>query len=66
MFGKEKRFIRKHQEDKGFTSIHIWVDRKTGVNYLLMNYGSGCGLTPLLDENGQVVRDDPKDLIYDD
>ena len=66
MFGKEKRFIRKLHEEKGFTSFSIWVDRETGVNYLMMTYGNGGGLTPLLDANGQVVRDDPKDLQYDD
>ena len=66
MFGKEKRFTRKHEESKGLTTISVWVDRQTGVNYLLMTYGNGGGLTPLLDANGQVVRDDPRDLQYDD
>ena len=66
MFGKNKRFIVKHKEEQGFSSIRIWVDRETGVNYLLMTYGNGGGLTPLLDKNGQVVRDDPRNLQYDD
>ena len=66
MFGKDKRFFVKHKEEHGLSSIRVWVDRQTGVNYLLMTYGNGGGLTPLLDENGQVVRDDPRDLQYDD
>ena len=66
MFGKEKRFAIKHTEEKGFMCFQIIVDRLTGVNYLYTNSGNSGGLTPLLDENGQVVRDDPKDWQMDD
>ena len=36
-----------------FTSTRIIVDTETGVNYLLVSYGNGCGLTPLLDSDGK-------------
>ena len=62
MFGKKpRRFTLKFSEGHDFTSMQIMVDRQTGVNYLLVNQGNGVSLTPLLDENGQVVRDKPED-----
>ncbi len=33
----------------------IIVDTMTGVNYLLVGYGNGAGLTPLIDENGKPI-----------
>ncbi len=54
---EEKRFIIKEQQGIAFGSVSIIVDTKTGVNYL-MSIGSGpSSLTPLLDENGNVVID---------
>lgn len=32
--------------------MEIWVDRKTGVNYLFHFAGYSGGLTPLLDDMG--------------
>ena len=59
MFNKEKsekRFITKESQGIGFGAIEIIVDTKTGVNYLLPQSPYG-GITPLLDENGNVVID---------
>ena len=54
---KEKRFIVKEEQGIQFGDIQIVVDTVTGVNYL-MTVGSGpSGITPLLDENGNVVID---------
>lgn len=54
---KPKRFEIAYTQG-GFTnSAAVWVDRETGVNYLLINdaaNGAG-GLTPLLDKDGKVV-----------
>ena len=36
-------------------STEILVDKKTGVNYLYVSTAYGSGLTPLLNENGQVI-----------
>ena len=51
---KEKRFVLKEAQGLGMGAIEILVDTKTGVNYLVPQYPYG-GITPLLDENGNVV-----------
>ncbi len=33
----------------------IWVDKKTGVNYMFHAAGNAGGLTPLLDRDGKPV-----------
>ena len=33
----------------------VYVDMKTGVNYLCVQAGSSIGLTPLLDKDGKPV-----------
>ncbi len=59
---EEKRFISKLTQGVGVTqgvglsAIEIIVDTTTGVNYLLSQTPYG-GITPLLDENGNVVID---------
>ena len=55
-----KRFKIK-EKDRFFEGmIRIIVDTKTGVNYI-MTSGLGLnGITPLLDENGNVVIDKVK------
>ncbi len=54
---KEKRFIVKDEQGIQLGGIQILVDTVTGVNYL-MTIGSGpSGITPLLDENGNVIID---------
>lgn len=60
MFGKkseeDQRFYIKSSEDiPTLGRIIVLVDRETGVNYLQTWVGSGSGITPLLDRNGQVV-----------
>ena len=53
-----KRFAVIYKEgsqlkDEGIRQI--LVDRKTGVNYLVWKSGYAGGVTPLLDEKGNVV-----------
>ena len=50
---KEKRFIKTFSE--GLGSNEIWVDTKTGVNYLYHSGGYGGGLTVLLNRDGTPV-----------
>ena len=50
---KEKRFIKTFSE--GLGSNEIWVDKKTGVNYLFHASGYAGGLTPLLKADGTPV-----------
>lgn len=33
----------------------ILVDKKTGVNYLVVTSGYGLGVTPLLDQDGKPI-----------
>ena len=41
---------------QGFSSLtEIWVDKKTGVNYLFHATGYAGGLTPLLNRDGTPV-----------
>lgn len=37
------------------TTMEIWVDKETGVNYLYYHSGYSGGLTPLLDKDGKPV-----------
>ena len=50
----EKRFIKVYS-DGAFGSNEIWVDTKTGVNYLVHAAGYAGGLTPLLNRDGTPV-----------
>ncbi|MDE5834118.1 MAG: hypothetical protein K2H26_01200 [Ruminococcus sp.] len=50
---KTKRFVVKEEQSLSISTVQIIVDTVTGVNYL----STITGLTPLLDENGNVVID---------
>ena len=50
----DNRFDRVYSQGV-VSSVEIWVDRETGVNYLYMSRGYGGGLTPLLDREGKPV-----------
>ena len=62
MFGREKkpsRFVVKETHGVGVYSLCVICDTATGVNYLAAG-GDGLSLTcitPLLDENGNIVID---------
>ena len=52
----EKRFVKTYSQGGFVNSImEIWVDRKTGVNYLFTQSGYAGGLTPLLDREGKPI-----------
>ena len=51
---KKERFEKVFSQGK-ITITQIWVDRKTGVNYLFHKDGYSGGLTPLLDREGKPV-----------
>ena len=60
MAKKEKRFLKTYSQDLG--SVVIYVDKKTGVNYMYVNGGYGGGLTPLLNRDGTpVITTVPRD-----
>ncbi len=51
---KEKRFIKTYS-DGVFGSIEVFVDRKTGVNYIFKASGYAGGLCPLIDAEGKPI-----------
>lgn len=55
---KETRFETIYKQTSAMTFVCILRDTKTGVNYLFSKNGYAGGLTPLLDENGEVVVTD--------
>ena len=50
----EKRFEQIYTQGV-LSTIQIWVDKETGVNYLYMTNGETGGLTPLLGRDGKPV-----------
>lgn len=56
MAKKEDRFLKTWSQGGSFTSVtEIWVDKRTGVNYLFHASGYAGGLTPLLNADGKPV-----------
>ena len=51
---KENRFVKVYSQGS-LSSMEIWVDKLTGVNYLFHQSGYAGGLTPLLDKDGKPV-----------
>lgn len=50
----EDRFVQIYSQ--GLANVtEIWMDKKTGVNYVFHVCGSAGGLTPLLDREGKPV-----------
>ena len=47
------RFVRVYSQGI-VDAVEIWVDMETGVNYMWRKAANAGGLTPLLDENGNV------------
>lgn len=52
--GKNDRFERIYSQGT-MNAMEIWVDRKTGVNYVFHAAGYAGGITPLLDRDGKPV-----------
>ena len=51
---KATRFEKIYSQGS-LSSMEIWVDKLTGVNYLYRQSGYSGGLTPLLDKDGKPV-----------
>lgn len=50
----KERFEKIYTQGK-LNVTEIWVDKKTGVNYVFHASGYAGGLTPLLDRDGKPV-----------
>jgi len=48
------RFERTYSQGR-MTTLEIWVDKQTDVNYLYRQSGYSGGLTPLLDQDGKPI-----------
>lgn len=56
MAKQEDRFLKIYSQGSGLSSLsEIWVDKRTGVNYLFHACGYAGGLTPLLNADGKPV-----------
>ena len=51
---KNERFEKVYTQGT-LSTIEIWVDKETGVNYIFRQSGHAGGLTPLLDREGKPV-----------
>ena len=51
---KEQRFKKTYTQGK-LNGMEIWVDKKTGVNYLFTFSGYAGGLTVLVDREGKPI-----------
>lgn len=56
MVKQDDRFLKIYSQSNGFGSLNeIWVDKRTGVNYLFHANCNAGGLTPLLNADGSPV-----------
>lgn len=51
---KDQRFEKIYSQGT-MTTMEIWVDKETGVNYVFRASGYAGGMTPLLDREGKPV-----------
>ena len=52
--GKNERFEKVYSQGM-LSTIEIWVDKDTGVNYIFRQEGNSGGMTVLLDKDGKPV-----------
>ena len=54
---KEDRFVKTVVDNGGFSDNYmaIYVDRKTGVNYLFSSCGNAGGMCVLVDRDGKPI-----------
>ena len=57
MAQKEDRFIKTVVDNGGFSDNYmaVYVDKKTGVNYLFSSYGNAGGMCVLVDRDGRPI-----------
>ena len=54
MARKEEQFKKTYSQGK-LSGVEVWVDKKTGVNYVFAFSGYAGGLTPLLNRDGKPI-----------
>ena len=64
MAKKDPRFhVISAGDDAFLCDAAIWIDKKTGVNYLFVQRGSAGGLTVLVDAQGKPIITPPSQLM---
>ena len=51
----DKRFVKTYKQGFWDRTMEVWVDKKTGVNYLVTNTGYAGGMTVLVDAQGKPI-----------
>ena len=51
----DKRFEKTYSQGFWDRTMEIWVDKKTGVNYLVTQAGYSGGMTVLVDREGKPI-----------
>ena len=51
----DKRFVKTYNQGFWDRTMEIWVDKKTGVNYLVTQSGYAGGMTVLVDAQGKPI-----------
>ena len=51
----EKRFVKSYSQGFWDRTMEVWVDKKTGVNYLVTQSGYSGGMTVLVDREGKPI-----------
>ncbi len=54
MAKEDARFVKSYSQGK-LNGIEIWVDKRTGVNYIFTFSGYAGGLTVLVDAEGRPI-----------
>ena len=52
---EEKRFVKSYSQGFWGRTMEVWVDKKTGVNYLVTQSGYSGGMTVLVDREGKPI-----------
>lgn len=55
MADKNKRFVKVYEEGGMMSSFAVYVDKATGVNYVIHHGGDSESMSPLLDPNGRPI-----------
>ena len=51
----DKRFVKTYNQGFWDRTMEVWVDKKTGVNYLVTQSGYSGGMTVLVDAQGKPI-----------
>ena len=51
----DKRFVKTYSQGFWGRTMEVWVDKKTGVNYLVTQGGYSGGMTVLVDAQGKPI-----------